>query len=606
MTAVFLIFAGFAIFVPAASAAAPPWSAQEMIRSARSLQLAPGASATFTIGFKNTGTRTWTAEGANFVSVYTFDPKYRQSDFADVSWLNDKQPARLSEAAVAPGRIGRVSFTLFAPLQPGKYVETFALAAESLAWIPGGKFSVNIEVRAPAPPAAVGTLASVNLTQPAADRPPAASGYKAEKLLVSARELNLAGGATQTFRVGFKNVGRVAWRRDGQAPLALMAAPGNAYSFRHSSWQQEAVARLSAGEVKPGGLALMDFTVSAPNISGLYLARFVLEAGGQEIEGGEIEIPIQVTSGGAPSAVPPAYDPALSVSGPRGPDLRIGLYYTTRPVTIYGAGQYALIDGDGRQVAQLSGSTTTTFDFSARRYTVRNGDFVYYADKHVRFQPADPAATIFEITSLENRPTWDPTVNFNRFRGALEVYYTKATDRLWVIEELPAEDYLRGLAETSNGSPYEYQKALITAARTYALFVKAIGGKHQSEYFDLNTTGNDQVYKGYSSELIRPNVVRAAQETRGQVVTYGGEIVVTPYFSSSDGRTRAWTEVWGGSASAHPWLVSRPAPYDQGEPLSGHGVGLSANDAIGRANAGAAWTDILKYYYTGIDLKSLY
>ena len=166
------------------------------------------------------------------------------------------------------------------------------------------------------------------------------------------------------------------------------------------------------------------------------------------------------------------------------------------------------------------------------------------------------------------------------------------------------EDYLRGMAETSNGSHFEYQKALVTAARTYALFVVSIGGKHKSEFFDLNTTGNDQVYKGYTSELVRPNVVRAVEETRGMVVTYGGEIVVTPYFSRSDGRTRAWTEVWG--SNHHPWLISKPAPYDQGRTLWGHGVGMSANDALGRAEAGTGWQDILKYYYTGVELKRLY
>ncbi|HSD12000.1 MAG TPA: SpoIID/LytB domain-containing protein, partial [Patescibacteria group bacterium] len=244
------------------------------------------------------------------------------------------------------------------------------------------------------------------------------------------------------------------------------------------------------------------------------------------------------------------------------------------------------------------------FDFRTLTYTVRNGSYVFTSDKHVTLSPEDPASTIFEITSYENRPSWDPNVNFNRFRGDIRVNYIRATKKLWVVEELPVEDYMRGLAETSNVSPYEYQKALVTAARTYALFVVSLGGKHQSEYFDLGTDGNDQVYKGYASELVRPNVVRAVEETRGTVVTYGGEIVVTPYFSRSDGRTRSWTEVW--SSTPHPWLVSRPAPHDRGQTLWGHGVGMSASDAVGRANDGASWTDILKYYYTGIELKRQY
>jgi stage II sporulation protein D len=162
---------------------------------------------------------------------------------------------------------------------------------------------------------------------------------------------------------------------------------------------------------------------------------------------------------------------------------------------------------------------------------------------------------------------------------------------------------MRGLAETSNGSPMEYHKALVTAARTFAYFVQKTGGKHASRHFDVTTGAGDQVYKGYVSELVRPNVVRAVEETRGTVVTYEGDVAVTPYFSRSDGRTRSYSEVWG---KHNPWLVSKPAPYDEGKTLWGHGVGMSASDAVGRAESGATWQEILKYYYTGIELSQRY
>ena len=96
----------------------------------------------------------------------------------------------------------------------------------------------------------------------------------------------------------------------------------------------------------------------------------------------------------------------------------------------------------------------------------------------------------------------------------------------------------------------------------------------------------------------------SVEATRGQIVHYNGENVVTPYFSWSDGRTRAWTEVWGGPAK--PWLVSVATPYDAGRQLFGHGVGMSARDAIGRANAGDAYGTILAYYYQGTELRKLY
>jgi len=601
--AVFFIFACAAVLAaarPAQAAVAPVFAATELIRSAQRVELAPGGSQSFTIGFKNTGSAAWRSEGGNFLSVYTFDPKYRKSVFADASWMNDVQPARLTEAAVAPGQVGRFSFTLYAPLEAGTYRETFALAAESLAWIPGGKFTVEIAVSA-APSIAVPVAGEAASGQRAA-------GYKALQLLVSDRQLSLDAGAVKEFRVGFKNIGRTVWKRGGDAPLAIKAEPGsNAYSFRDASWSDvRTAAQPSSPEVQPGELSFFNFKLSAPRSAGVYLARFTLTAGDDLIDGGEVDIPIEVRQGTVPAAVSPAGQAPLSNSGARGPDIRVGLFSPddpARPVTLTADGPYRLMDGAGNAVTTLSGPTSVVFDPDSRTYAVGNGSFRQILTKYLYFEPADPS-TIFEITSYENRPSWDQNVNFNRFRGRIEIFFALSTRRLWVVEQLPVEDYLRGLAETSNGSPYEYQKALVTAARTYALFVVSVGGKHQSEFFDLNTTGGDQVYKGYSSEVVRPNVVRAVEDTRGMVVTYGGEIVVTPYFSRSDGRTRAWTEVWG--SNHHPWLISKPAPYDQGQTLWGHGVGLSANDAAGRAADGVGWEAILKYYYTGIELKRLY
>ncbi|MFA6604071.1 MAG: SpoIID/LytB domain-containing protein [Patescibacteria group bacterium] len=582
-----------------AVAAAPKYAAKEMIRSERRLILAPGESRNFTIGFKNLGSSAWLADGNNFVSIYTYGPKYRNSVFADAGWLGKTQPAKLTETKVGPGAMGRISFTLYAPLETGIYKETFALAVEGLAWIPGGEFMIEIEVKKPAPKT-VGSVSGVLSDSPAA-------GYKALQMLVSDRRLSLEGGTTKEFRVGFKNVGRVPWSAGGAAPLALKAAAGNAFSFRDPSWTDTYTATpLSVSMIKPGELTFFNFKLSAPRAKGVYLARFTLAAGNEPIEGGEIEIPIEVREGTVASSVKTLSDPGVPVSGSRGPDIRVGLINPddpTRPVTLTANGSYRLMDSSGSAVATLSGPTSVVFDPASRTYAVSNGSLRQVLSKYIYFEPVDPA-TIFEILSYENRPTWDTSINFNKFRGKIEIFYVQTTGNLWVVEVVPLEDYMRGFAETSNGSHLEYQKALVTAARTYALFVVSIGGKHQSEFFDLNTTGNDQVYKGYASELIRPNVVRAVEETRGMTVTYNNELVVTPYFSRSDGRTRAWTEVW--SSTDHPWLVSKPAPYDQGKELWGHGVGMSASDALGRAEAGTGWMDILKYYYTGIELRQAY
>lgn len=574
----------------------PRFQAEVVSVSTPRVEMSAGGSATYTIAFRNTGRETWTGDGRGFASIYTHGPKYRTSIFEDPSWYGDVQPVRIRESSVAPGETGTISFTLSAPLQTGNYSEVFYLASEDTAWIPGGLFTVGIKVTEGLGVVSAGTIP---ITSESAD------GFRALKLLVSARDLELETGATNTFRVGFKNAGDRTWAYSGSEPITLSAEPGNSYFFRHGSWPaQNVVARLASNEVKPGELAFFDFTLAAPAVKGNYTTRFVLTAGSSPVEGGVLEIPIEVREGTAPSRLS-SYDNPPPPSGPRGPNIRVGLFNTRSAVTVVAAGTYKLIEGRGHTpVRQLSGVTTVNFDFTNRTYTVTNGSYRQVFDVHVHLRPDDMANTIFEISSYTNRPTWDPSINFNRFRGDLSIHYSAAKDRLWVIEELPMEDYLRGLAETSNGSPMEYQKALVTAARTFAVFVQSIGGKHMSEYFDVATGAGDQVYKGYVSETIRPNVVIAVEQTRGQVVTLDGDVVVTPYFSRSDGRTRSWTEVW--SSTPHSWLVSVPAPYDAGKTLWGHGVGMSASDAIGRAKDGASWQDILKYYYTGIDITQRY
>ena len=78
---------------------------------------------------------------------------------------------------------------------------------------------------------------------------------------------------------------------------------------------------------------------------------------------------------------------------------------------------------------------------------------------------------------------------------------------------------------------------------------------------------------GSSRFRFAPHQQVRQSEDRAEVT---GAQVITPYFTWSDGRTRSWTDVWGGSTK--PWLVSVEAPYDVGKNLYGHGVGMSAWD----------------------------
>jgi len=88
------------------TAQAADYGALKMIESEKSLTLGPGETKELTIGFKNTGTLSWKGSGKNYISIYTYGPKYRTSRFQHPDWLAKDQPTKLKDAEIKPGQIG--------------------------------------------------------------------------------------------------------------------------------------------------------------------------------------------------------------------------------------------------------------------------------------------------------------------------------------------------------------------------------------------------------------------------------------------------------------------------------------------------------------------
>jgi peptidoglycan hydrolase-like amidase len=286
--------------------------------------------------------------------------------------------------------------------------------------------------------------------------------------------------------------------------------------------------------------------------------------------------------------------------------IRVGLYRTTdNTLPVRSLSGSLLVQQNGNTICTLAQGeiATVVYDRIAKIYTVSGPNCSSQSAGWFVLAAADGVAPL-EITDYSRPVSWLPGANDNKFRSKLELRYAPATDAVWVINELLIETYLKGIAETSNVSPMEYQKALLTAARTYALYHVNRGTKHAAEFF-LVDAHLDQVYRGYGQEARSPNIVDGVIKTRGQIVTYDGKLAITPYFSTSDGRTRDWTEVWGGKGYA--WLKSVPVPHDVGQALWGHGVGMSARGALYMASKDKALYDaILKHFYVGIELRQAY
>lgn len=229
------------------------------------------------------------------------------------------------------------------------------------------------------------------------------------------------------------------------------------------------------------------------------------------------------------------------------------------------------------------------------------------------------SATTVRVNNWIRIPTWDKEkqYNDNEFRGKIEVRIED--NKLIVINELPIEMYLRGLAEFSNGENSEKAKTILVSARSYAMFyTDPKNRKFPGKPYD----GSDdpdvfQKYLGYGYEKRSATTLKFIEATRGEIITYK-DIPVKPwYFSQSSGRTLSAKEYCetrkaNGTLSAStvcpdiPYLQSVNDPGSEGKSQLGHGVGVSGIGASYYAVQGWDYKKIIKYYLNGTEVVKKY
>ena len=152
------------------------------------------------------------------------------------------------------------------------------------------------------------------------------------------------------------------------------------------------------------------------------------------------------------------------------------------------------------------------------------------------------------------------TINIGgaRYRGALEVVPAGGSE-LNVVNALSLEAYVKGVIpnESPPSWPMAELKAQAIISRSFALT-----GTVEGDGFDLYSDTRSQVYKGLESEYTTSDV--AAEQTKGQVLMYEGQVAETLFSACSGGKTESIANVFGSSI---PYLVGVPDPYDDLCPL---------------------------------------
>ena len=169
-----------------------------------------------------------------------------------------------------------------------------------------------------------------------------------------------------------------------------------------------------------------------------------------------------------------------------------------------------------------------------------------------------------------------------------------ATIRVVGEGEMALEDYVAGVvaAEMGPSFPTEARRAQAVAARSLALY-RVNHPKHGDAAVCLDASCC------MAWKTPDEGALDAAKSTEGVVATYDGEPIMAAFFSGSDGATLSAAEVWGGGV---PYLVSVSSPWETSGSIRGHGVGMSQYGAAGMADDGADYDEILRHYYTGIEV----
>lgn len=387
---------------------------------------------------------------------------------------------------------------------------------------------------------------------------------------IGPRELIAAAPDEDTkFTIRLKNTGEVTWRRNTYLENVSDSALPRVF------------AKLEHKKVAPGGLGVFKGEIPAQMssawISGMSLPRLNLVINGTLRPKKEIPIPLMVEFKEKP--------------------VRVALSFVNKKPEIKSSEGVQLFE-NGKLVYQFpKNKIVTVAALKAGGYRVRTDTKKFDLKNPPRLRARNNG--ILELVNFGNRPAWNKSLNDNLFRGVLEVQ--KVGGKLKVINELPLEDYLKGIAEVSNGDPKEKIKTIIILARSYAKYYRDIGVKFPGKPYHLDDDpDHTQKYAGYGLELRSPNIAAAVLETKGKIVTFQGKPVITPYFNQSDGRTRSAQEVWGWTNA--PYLKSVPDAFCGTTELKGHGVGLSGCGATELAKTGRTAEEIIKYYYEGVEI----
>lgn len=175
--------------------------------------------------------------------------------------------------------------------------------------------------------------------------------------------------------------------------------------------------------------------------------------------------------------------------------------------------------------------------------------------------------------------------------GKVKLYHKKNN----TVEELDLEDYIMGVVSSEVPANFEEEalKAQAVAARTFYMNKRNQPCNYAKEKgAEICDTTHCQVYmskeermKSWSSSEAKSDwekIEKAVEETKGQVLTYNGQVLEYPqFFAISSGRTEDAKDVFSVDV---PYLKSEESKGEEIAPKYKTSVQIAINDFVNKIN----------------------
>ncbi|MDF2821541.1 MAG: stage sporulation protein [Clostridiales bacterium] len=214
--------------------------------------------------------------------------------------------------------------------------------------------------------------------------------------------------------------------------------------------------------------------------------------------------------------------------------------------------------------------------------------------------------------------------------------YTIVIENNEVNKDISLEEYLVGVVAAEMPASFEKEalKAQAVAARTYALKRLTDVSKLDADSIGQSYLTTDKMRELWGDNYLTyfSKIEAAVNDTKGEVAEYNDELIDAVFHSTSAGKTQGASEVWGkgydylaaveseGDIASPEYLDVRTYTNDEVKNMVKNKVGdfdittekiitslqiISRNDANAMALEGKTYIDIIKHYYTGVEIATV-